>query len=107
MGSCLYGGTSARDWGFLKVADSARHRWQVSGCGEGPRVPCHRGDVPEQRVLTVGKSHRQPNGVGGIGVAVEDAAGPLQREGGGSDLAQQCHGGHAGHVGQPGWGSGQ
>lgn len=72
-----------------------------------PHDPCHRGVVPGQRVLTVGKGHRQPDGVGGIGVAVEDPAGPLQREGGGGDLAQQCRGGHLGHVGQPGWGRGQ
>lgn len=69
--------------------------------------PCPGGDVLEQRALTVGKGHRQPNGVGGIGVAVEDAAGSLQREGAGSDLAQQCRAGYVGHVGQPGWGSGQ
>lgn len=72
-----------------------------------PRVPCPSGDEPEPPALTVGKGHRQPNGVGGVGVAVEDAAGPLQSEGGGGDLAQQRPGGHPGHVGQPGWGSGQ
>lgn len=107
MGSPSYRGTSARDRGFLKAAEAARHKAGVSGCAEGPLCPSTMagGRVPERWALTVGESHRQPNGVGGVGVAVEDTARPLQREGGGSELPWQCRRGHPGHVGQQGWGS--
>lgn len=71
-----------------------------------PTSPRQGGEhVPEQQALTVGESHHQPDGVGGVGMPVEDAAGPLQREGGCGEFPRQRRGGHVGHVGQQGWGS--
>lgn len=60
MGSPSYRGTSARDGGFLKAAEAARHKAGVSGRAEGPQMSPHHGGerVPERRALTVGESHR-------------------------------------------------